>query len=213
MSDPDPIIAALVERLQRDAACHTIILYGSQARGDATPESDYDVIAFRDQDGPVVRETGRWRGALMDLFIYPSARAETADMDLIHIRGGKVLVERGGLGRRLLDELDALHARGPEPLAPDELSARRAWCWKMLDRAGRGDLEGDYRRVWLLTLLLETYFALRNTWYPGSKAAFAHLRTADPTAFALFEAALVPGAPIEAIAALVEAVNGARTPD
>lgn len=213
MTEPDPLIDALLDRLQRDEACHSIILYGSRARGDATAESDYDVIAFRDREGPVVRETGRWRGALMDLFIYPTSRAESPDVDLIHIRGGKLLADRDGLGQRLLDRLDELHAAGPEVLPPDQLAARRAWCWKMLDRAVRSDIEGDYRRVWLLTLLIETYFDLRNAWYPGSKAAFQHLRAHDPGAYALFEAALSPNASLEAIEALVERINGPRAND
>jgi hypothetical protein len=77
----------------------------------------------------------------------------------------------------------------------------------------RGDIEGDYRRVWLLTLLIETYFDLRNAWYPGSKAAFEQLRVDDPSAYALFEAALAPNASQEAIEALVERVNGPRIAD
>ncbi|HZC15553.1 MAG TPA: nucleotidyltransferase domain-containing protein [Caulobacteraceae bacterium] len=210
MTEPDPLLDALVERLQRDEACHTIILYGSRARGDAIAQSDYDVIAFRDRDGTVFREAGRWRGALIDLFIYPTTRAESADVDLIHILGGKVLVDRDGLGQRLLDRLDELHAAGPAALPADELAARRAWCWKTLDRLARGDIEGDYRRAWLLTTLLETYFVLRNAWYPGPKAAFEQLRASDLGAYALFEAALELNAPLEAIEALVERVSGPR---
>jgi hypothetical protein len=213
MNEPDPIIEQLVERLRRDAGCHTIILYGSRARGDATADSDYDVIGFRDRDGPVEREAGRWRGALMDIFIYPAVRAEQVDAELMHIRGGQVLIDRDGVGQRLLDGLDELHAQGRTPLAPDEREARRAWCWKMLDRAMRGDIEGDYRRVWLLTMLIETYFDLAAAWYPGSKAAFEHLHVADPATFALFQAALTPNASIGAVAALVERVAGPRAAD
>jgi predicted nucleotidyltransferase len=35
--------------------CHTVILYGSRARGDATAESDYDVLGVRDS-GEAIRD-------------------------------------------------------------------------------------------------------------------------------------------------------------
>ena len=36
----------IAEALRRHHECHTAILYGSFAVGDATPESDYDVAGF-----------------------------------------------------------------------------------------------------------------------------------------------------------------------
>ena len=48
-------------------------------------------------------------------------------------------------------------------------------CWIELSKA-QGDLEGNFRRVWLLYALLEDYFALRGMWYEGPKAALKWLR-------------------------------------
>ncbi|HEY2709266.1 MAG TPA: nucleotidyltransferase domain-containing protein [Caulobacteraceae bacterium] len=206
----DAFFSALTARLRDEEGCHTVILYGSQARGDATAESDVDVIAFRDGERPLIRDAGIWRGARMDLFVYPTSRLANADASLIHIRGGRVLLERDGAGHGLLARLEAVHAQGPAPMSADEVAANRAWAWKMLDRAARGDIEGDYRRVWLLTTLLEHHFQLRGDWYPGSKAGLAALAQNDPASLALFEAALKPAAPFEAIAALVERVSGPR---
>jgi hypothetical protein len=75
-------------------------------------------------------------------------------------------------------------------------------------RLGRGDVEGNFRRVWLLTALLEDYFHLRGLWFEGPKRAFLWLAEHDPVAHAAFERALVPGAPREAIAALATVVGG-----
>ena len=207
----DPILAALVERLSAERSCHTILLYGSWARGNARADSDYDVAAFSDDEPKVSRLTGRWRGALLDVFVYPTARLTEAPFDgFLRMRSGIVLKDRDGVGARFLAALDDIHAKGPEPQPADELEAIRNWAWKTLDRTAVGDVEAHYRRAHLLTVLLESYFALRGAWFPGSKEAFAILQETDRTGLSAFEAAFAPGAPIAAIEALVVAVCGPR---
>jgi len=93
----------------------------------------------------------------------------------------------------------------------DEISARRAWAWKMLDRTSRGDVEGHFRRACLLTMHLENHFLFQGIWYPGSKIAFETVRGTDTRTLALFENALAPNASLHAITALVEHVNGRRS--
>jgi hypothetical protein len=130
MSQQDDIIAALMQRLQTEFGSHTIILYGSRARGDAEPDSDYDVAGFSDAVTSVRRITGLWRGALLDVFVHPSERLARADEDMLYMRGGRVLCERGTLGTEFLAALDRLSAEPPEPLAADEIEARRNWAHK-----------------------------------------------------------------------------------
>lgn len=200
----DPILDAATHALTARHGCHTVLLYGSRARGDATPDSDYDLIGFRDA-GPARREAYTHDGAYIDAFIYPeSDAAEPAG--LLHVRGGLVLRQRDGFGDRLLAALDACHAAGPPPWPADERAAFRVWCDKMIARAGRGDLEGRYRRGWLVFELLEVYFKARGRWYEGSKAAFAWLATHDPETHAAFDAALAPNAPLSAVETLVTRV-------
>jgi hypothetical protein len=206
----DPVLDRLVARLEGEEGCHTIILYGSRARGDAGPESDYDLIAFRDRPGPRARETGLRDGALLDVFIYPAERLAEPVADMLHLRGGQALRDRDGRGAAFLARVDEVLAAGPDPLPADEIAARRNWAWKMLDRAARGDLEGHFRRAWLLTQQLEDFFVLRNAWYLGSKAALSVLRAEHPAVYAALERALAPAASLAEIEALVLAVNGPR---
>ena len=70
----------------------------------------------------------------------------------------------------------------------------------------QGDVEGNYRRVWLLYALLEDYFLLRGLWYEGPQLGLAWLRTHDPPTFAAYGEALLPGAGLEAIESLVDHV-------
>jgi predicted nucleotidyltransferase len=203
----DPLVDGLRDRLIAEYHCHTIILYGSQARGDADSDSDYDVIGFCDGEAGTRRVTGRWRGVLLDVFIYPTTRLSKPDEDMLHVRGGHVLCERESLGTQFLAGIERLYATPPTPLSDDEVEARKNWAVKMIDRLARGDVEGNYRRAWLLTALLENYFLIRGCRYPGPKEAFKSLAVSDSDAFALFEKALAPGAERSDILALVARVN------
>jgi hypothetical protein len=206
----DDVLDRLVARLEGEEGCRVIILYGSRARGDAGPDSDYDVIGFRDGQRPPARETGVRDGALLDVFIYPAERLAEPSASMLHVRGGRVLRDRGGQGAAFLAQLDEIFDAGPDPLPADEVEARRNWAWKMLDRAAHGDIEGNFRRVFLLTMQLENFFLLRNEWYLGPKTALKVLQTEHPAVYATLERALTPGASLAEIEALVLAVNGPR---
>ena len=67
------------------------------------------------------------------------------------------------------------------------------WLDKMLARAEKGDPEGDFRRHWLLTALLEDYFAFRGRWYLGPKSSLAFLQNEQPDHYAAFCRALARG--------------------
>jgi predicted nucleotidyltransferase len=41
-------LAEIVQTLTVDHGCHAVILYGSQARGDFQPTSDWDVAGIRE---------------------------------------------------------------------------------------------------------------------------------------------------------------------
>lgn len=187
---------------------HTTILYGSHARGDATPQSDVDLLCVR-EDGPAVRDACLVDGIYLDAFIYPESALKTLEPSLLRVLGGVVLHERKGFGTKLLTQLQELHDRGPAPLPDDERRALIIWSRKMVDRF-RGDhgLEANYRRMQLLPQALEDYFRLRDAWFEGSKAAFAWLLQHDGSAHTAFERAAQAGASDDAFAELVEIVYG-----
>lgn len=201
---------ALVQELTRVHHAHTVILYGSRARGDATPESDVDVVAFAD-----VSETSRdarlWHGLYLDAFVHPTALASETELDMMKLLGGQVLLDERKLAGPLLERLADLERRGPVPLLETEQRMRRVWAEKTLARIARGDLEAHYRHHWLLYQLLEDYYALRATWYPGPKLAFQDLQRHDPETYLAFERALAPGASLSTLATLVERVSASTT--
>src|SRR5207237_6631311 len=141
----------------------------------------------------------------LDLFLYPETK--TRPSALMHVRGGKVVLQRADYGDRLLARIEKQYRRGPKALSSDELNARIIWAHKMLDRARAGDLEGNFRRVWLATALLEDYFVLRKRWYEGPKLSFRWLREHDPKTYSMFKSALNRDATITKLGRLVEAVT------
>lgn len=198
--------AALTEDLRREHRVHTLILYGSRVRGDATPESDIDVAGFADV-AETARDARLWNGMYLDAFVYPTALAHTPDAALLPLLEGRVLVDERRLAAPLLERLAALDRQGPPALSEGEARMRRVWARKMLARIRRGDVEAHYRQHWLLFMLLEDYFALRGEWYRGPKRALAELKLRAPATYAAFERALVPGASLDALDALVDQIT------
>ncbi|AVG17854.1 nucleotidyltransferase [Chromobacterium vaccinii] len=201
------LLPRIIAELDRDKRLHTVLLYGSRADGSANYGSDYDIAAFGAVER-VTRDTRRIDGEYLDLFLYPDTALDEPTEAHLALRGAKILRQRGESASRFLARLETLHAAGPEALPEDELQARRDWAHKMAARIQRGDVEGDYRRAWLLMALLEDYFVLRGLWYEGPKKALRWLARHDGQSRQAFELALKPNAGNEAIAKLVLSVAG-----
>ena len=197
----------LLDRICRDLAlqgAHTILLYGSRADGSANAHSDYDVAAFAPVDR-TRRDTRVVDDCFLDVFVHPDdVLARPVNRDVLPLRGSLILMQRNDDATRFLASLDELYRRGPERLPDDEIRARDAWARKMALRARRGDIEGDYRRAWLLTALLDDYFVTRGRWFEGPKKSLEWLRVNLPALHHAFEVALRPGASVESIDELVD---------
>lgn len=98
---PDKVVKNIVQHFPD---VEKIVLFGSQARGNAGPDSDWDFLVVLPsslkprQRGVAVRRVARVRGYAMDFVVAtPEEVAQgfpvMAD-DILH--GGKVLYERGG---------------------------------------------------------------------------------------------------------------------
>lgn len=64
----DPVLAEIVKRLQREFAPERIYLFGSQARGVAGPDSDYDLmVVVARRTAPMHKLAQRAHALLWDL--------------------------------------------------------------------------------------------------------------------------------------------------
>ena len=202
----DPNLDAISSELKSKYNVHTVILYGSRARNEHGPASDYDIVGIGPVDR-VVRDARTWNGFFLDAFVYPETKIQTPDESMLYMREGIVLFEKGDIGTRFLKALDELYSRGPEKLPPDEVQARIVWASKMLERARQEDIEGNYRRAWLLMALVEDYFLIRGLWYSGPKKALAWLAKNNPQVYAAYEKALKPNAELTDIEDLVKLIT------
>ncbi len=101
------LVADIVRRIVETARPQKIILFGSRARGDARPNSDFDVLVIKESDEPRYRRDAPLYVALaglnvpVDVMVYtPEEVREWSAVPLAFIttavREGKVVYEREG---------------------------------------------------------------------------------------------------------------------
>lgn len=182
---------------------HTIILYGSRARGDFTPTSDIDIIGFRNQ-GENFR-IARWDEkyqCYLDIFV---ETFKELNVSYFKLAEGKILLDKDNFGKNLLSQID-LAILLPNVLSKNELETRAAWYQKMVERAKTQDIEGLYRHQWALNTLIEDYFAFRGKHYLGPKKGFQYLKKYDIKCYDLYLDALQSTQDISKLQAVLNAV-------
>lgn len=194
--------------------CHTVILYGSRARGTHEPNSDYDLLLVREGSGEEDYKATTSAGLPLDVYMYgelefTSEHANEQILRVIRIRDGIIIRDDKGFGARLIQQVRETFDRGCPPLSPKEAVSRRLWIKDMLRRISHGQEQvlADYRRVFLLKELLEMHFALRSRWFLGERESFKWLAENEPRTYDSFTVALAPGASLEAIEQLARLVS------
>jgi len=182
------VIENIRNYLKEQYNCHSIILYGSFANGTYTDESDIDIICFCDN---VLRknDTTIINGRQLDAWIYDT-NMMTKQEELLHIHGGKILLDEKDLCTRLLANIEELFNEGARKLTLEEINFQKNWLTKMLNRAKKGDIEGNFRYHWMLVDSLEIYFGIKGLWYLGPKKSLYWLKENDRNAYKLFNDAL-----------------------
>jgi predicted nucleotidyltransferase len=204
----NPIFSKIRDHLKNKYNCHTIIIYGSFARGEESITSDCDLIGIR-ESGDFERDCEIFEGIYLDAFIYSEAMVSSPDVSLIRIKDGIVLCQKNDIGEELLKKIKDIFNTGPMKTPEWEKHEISTWLNKMLMRAKQSDIEGHFRRHWLLHDLLECYFKLRDQWYLGPKESFQWLRNQDLYTYDAFSKALIPDASLDSIKLLIERVIAA----
>ncbi len=205
MLTTDPILKGIIKLLREKHHCHTAILYGSRARGDATKTSDYDVMGVI-KGGTRFRIAKKQKGTYLDIFIFPEKELRGKNDRHLYMKEGVVLFEHSGFGSKFIKRLEKISKKDSNPLPRDEIAARRVWAKKMLERAERKDIEGNFRRTWLQFALLEDYFLIRRQRYLGPKQSLQWLKKYDLQTYNLFQSVLKKPTDLKILKKLVEGV-------
>ncbi|MCY9855380.1 nucleotidyltransferase domain-containing protein [Vibrio mediterranei] len=179
------ILDLAIKEVTKRYAPHTLILYGSHARNEATETSDIDIACFWDRS-EAHKESWLLHGTFLDIWIYPTAFFDSIPDEALRFGDGKVIFEKRGLGTDYINRVKKKLVKGKEPMSKVDKLHLRNWVVKMLERIREGNLDSNYRRTWLQYELLELYFEVRGIWYLGSKKSFSHLKQNDWDVYNLF---------------------------
>lgn len=208
----DEILRSIVDELQITYHCHTIILYGSRARGDFTSTSDYDVAGITSSnDKKWIARFDENHQVFYDIFIFPEKELINPTEDHLQMADGVVIIDHNHVGKHLLEKLKNIQSK-PLSISNEEIKARKVWYKKMLARANVSDIEGKYRHIWAIHAILEDYFSFKKLRFQGPKKAFQYLKEYDPAILCAFEVALSNPNDLDALKHLIEAIAENKTP-
>jgi predicted nucleotidyltransferase len=181
----DPVLKQIIKALVQKG-CHTVILYGSRARGDFTQASDYDVLGVSSKRKAVTRIAKKMGHHYWDVFIFPERDLKNVGESHLYMKDGVVLLDKNKFGSHFLARLKKLDRVAPKKLAAWDVQLRKTWTEKTFKRSQSNDPDGNFRRLSLITTMLEDYFALRQKRYNGSKESLAWLKAHDSPSYRLF---------------------------
>ncbi|WP_369183363.1 nucleotidyltransferase domain-containing protein [Streptomyces sp. Y1] len=167
-----------------------VLLAGSAAAGRATATSDLDLAVLVPDGGATYRETVRYEGRLVELFVHTGAGlAELRAADATSRRAviqsmyatGLLLSDPHGHGARAREQALADLRQGPPALAADTVETMRYGLTDLLDDLA--DARDPYERLavagHVLTAAADLLCDHRRAWLGGGKWLPRRLREAD----------------------------------
>ncbi|MFE2328632.1 nucleotidyltransferase domain-containing protein [Streptomyces sp. NPDC059385] len=186
--DPAEQARRLAGELFPDALA--VILAGSTAAGRATPTSDLDIAVLVADGGETYRETIRYEGRLVELFVHTRAglgELFAADIATRHgvmqnmYAAGRVLVDVDGEAGRARALAEADLREGPPALDPETVESKRYALTDALDDLG--DAGDRAERIAVASVVLggaaELLLDHHRAWTGGGKWLPRRLRVAD----------------------------------
>jgi len=186
----DPVADAQALVAERFPAARAAFLGGGVLSARRTMTSDLDIVVVIDGSPAPYRESLRWRGWPVELFVhrvdgigawFAKDAAERLPTLARMCAGGVILADADGSGAAILAQAKAILAAGPPPLSPDELDAHRYGLSDLLDDlAGSTDAGETIVICWyVVKATAELVLLTAGAWIGGGKWLLRELRQAD----------------------------------
>ena len=185
----DETLQAIARLLITKYKCHSVILYGSRARGQTTPTSDYDVIGVC-KSGEKTRIAKKVKGKFWDVFVYAEKDLKVLSDQHLSWKHARILFSKGPYAKVLLRRIDKFLKKPFKRHPVYEVKAAIAWAQKELERCRMNDIQGLYRRSEFQNALIDHYYFVRQKRFWGPKEGFAWLKENDPKTFQLIRRSL-----------------------
>jgi predicted nucleotidyltransferase len=201
MEDVEDLAEDLLTRfLVEHYGCHTIILYGSRARGTARPNSDWDVVALNDGSTQAYCHQHVEGVGEVNAYIYPEAMVEfdgsmpsalylPGDVFANRLQHGLVLTEKDALGEKIITRAQSFMRAGPGLPSEERMVHLTHYFYKLrlspyLDnniplKPELPEAVRDYMRHEALLNAVFHYFRLRGAWQPAPKNAHRYFLEHD----------------------------------
>lgn len=171
-----------------------VLLFGSRARGNARPDSDYDLLII--WDGETKRGVNNLSGRNFEL-VYATPKSATefwsSNLDDCYYlwQVAKILFDRDGTMKQLEKEAKRILAVGKKPISEE---ARNHFWFDAKDSIEAAEQMADRDRATANLLankqlqhLAELYFDLRGLWTPPPKQMLSVFRVSDAETAGLLE--------------------------
>ncbi|HET7018498.1 MAG TPA: nucleotidyltransferase domain-containing protein [Streptosporangiaceae bacterium] len=186
----DPVADAQALVAERFPAARAAFLGGGVLSARRTMTSDLDIVVVIDGPPAPFRESLRWRGWPVELFVHrigttsawfakDVARRRPTLMRMC--AGGVILADLDGAGVAIRAQAESVLAAGPPPVSQSELDAHRYGLTDLLDDlAGSTDPGETIVTCWYIVMqTAELALLTAGAWLGGGKWLLRELRQAD----------------------------------
>ncbi len=217
----DPVADARALILERFPGALAAFLGGGVLSARRTATSDLDIVVLLDGPPAPYRESLRWRGWPVELFVHDLSSIELwfgldtarrkANLARMVAEGAR-LTDRDGTAARITERARSVLAVGPPPLSGPELELRRYGLTDLLDDLAGSIDTGETAFICrdVLVQTAELAVLLAGSWLGSGKWLLRELRAADPPLAAQLLAAIDNPVRLSALADQVLARAGGR---
>lgn len=184
-------LESLLEELKANPKVQSIILFGSQARGDARPESDIDLIIVCNETKRGVEEHNCQMFELVYVTEADAVQFYNAHKDncVRTWESAKILFDRDGSAGRLQEVARRIKETGKEKPSRDALQHAKFdavdFMRALTEKCATDETTALFLLYGKLPRLVETYYSVRGLWIPAPKRTLLNLKEIDAILYGL----------------------------